>query len=296
MIRLRVETDQFILSCVEIGTFLLWLESLCAAIDLAPSIDERKIPVDQSMPRIRRRRVRPGATDMESNDGLVRQQQEIMRVQYPRLADDSIVDEPVQRLQTRPRTPNPSRSSPPSRARPDTAPQTPNPHDIHPGTRVPTTQLTSRRSSTSSQTSTSIITLRRFLMTKPESSEQNRPGTSLGGQGPVRQGPTRPTMTYIGSRISTSSVPNPNVSPETGKWQPVHQTSSTLHDLLYAKRCMALLLRNSPRKTNLVICRGSRWIIDWATGALTRFEPPSYGDVELVGPWGFSPGGVIARI
>lgn len=59
--------------------------------------------------------------------------------------------------------------------------------------------------------------------------------------------------------------------------------------MIYAKRCMAVLLSNTPRKTNLVIMRGRQWIVDWATGKLTRWEPPAYDPpayVELVGPWG----------
>jgi len=47
----------------------------------------------------------------------------------------------------------------------------------------------------------------------------------------------------------------------------------------YAKRCMAILTCRSPRKSNFVIMKGKQWIVDWATGALTRWEPPEYGEV-----------------
>lgn len=56
MIRIRAETDQFLISCVELPTFVKWLECLFAAIDVAIPIDERDFPRDQSIPRIQRLR------------------------------------------------------------------------------------------------------------------------------------------------------------------------------------------------------------------------------------------------
>lgn len=56
MIRIRAETDQFLISCVELETFVKWLECLFAAIDVAIPIDERDFPRDQSIPRIQRLR------------------------------------------------------------------------------------------------------------------------------------------------------------------------------------------------------------------------------------------------
>jgi hypothetical protein len=50
----RAEADQFLLSCVELSTFLEWLDALFAAIDVAAPLDERDFPRDQSIPRIQR--------------------------------------------------------------------------------------------------------------------------------------------------------------------------------------------------------------------------------------------------
>lgn len=44
------------ISCVELHTFVKWLEALFAAIDVAIPIDERDFPMDQSIPRIQRLR------------------------------------------------------------------------------------------------------------------------------------------------------------------------------------------------------------------------------------------------
>ncbi|KAF4587763.1 PH domain-containing protein [Ophiocordyceps camponoti-floridani] len=54
VIRVRAETDQFLLSCIELSTFVKWLESLFAAIGVAAPIDDRDFPRDMSIPRIQR--------------------------------------------------------------------------------------------------------------------------------------------------------------------------------------------------------------------------------------------------
>ncbi|KAB5558066.1 hypothetical protein GE09DRAFT_1221204 [Coniochaeta sp. 2T2.1] len=54
VIRLRAETDQFLLSCVELGTFVNWLDLLFAALGVAAPLDERDFPRDQSIPRMQR--------------------------------------------------------------------------------------------------------------------------------------------------------------------------------------------------------------------------------------------------
>lgn len=54
VIRIRAETDQFLLSCIELTTFVKWLECLFAAIDVAAPIEDRDFPRDMSIPRIQR--------------------------------------------------------------------------------------------------------------------------------------------------------------------------------------------------------------------------------------------------
>ncbi|PNY23640.1 Uncharacterized protein TCAP_06398 [Tolypocladium capitatum] len=56
VIRIRAETDQFLLSCIELSTFVKWLECLFAAIDVAAPIDDRDFPRDMSIPRVQRLR------------------------------------------------------------------------------------------------------------------------------------------------------------------------------------------------------------------------------------------------
>ncbi|KAJ4416415.1 hypothetical protein N0V82_006757 [Gnomoniopsis sp. IMI 355080] len=74
VIRIRAETDQFLISCVELQTFVKWLECLFAAIDVAIPIDERDFPRDQSIPRIQRLRWLRGHLsdqDQTTNGGAV---------------------------------------------------------------------------------------------------------------------------------------------------------------------------------------------------------------------------------
>ncbi|KAJ9154840.1 PH domain-containing protein [Pleurostoma richardsiae] len=54
VIRVRAETDQFLISCIELQTFVRWLDALFAAIEVAAPIDDRDFPRDQSIPRIQR--------------------------------------------------------------------------------------------------------------------------------------------------------------------------------------------------------------------------------------------------
>lgn len=79
MIRLRVETDQFLISCVELSTFVRWLDWLNAAIQVAAPLEDRDFPFDYSIPRIERLRWFRGQAitpdldlDMSSRDNLPR--------------------------------------------------------------------------------------------------------------------------------------------------------------------------------------------------------------------------------
>lgn len=54
VIRIRAEADQFLLACVELETFIQWLDALFAALSVAAPIDERDFPRDQSIPRLQR--------------------------------------------------------------------------------------------------------------------------------------------------------------------------------------------------------------------------------------------------
>lgn len=203
VIRIRAETDQFLLSCVELSTFVSWLDGLFAAISVAAPIDERDFPRDQSIPRIQRIRW--------------------LRGQRPRLEDNSTGFQ----------------------------------------------RLNERRQSTDSTVVGDDA--------GGEEEDDAEPPDDGNAIGPSGQHP-------IVGRLSTTSYPNENVDPDTGKWLPRHMWTTT-HDHLYAKLCYAVLLFQSPRKSNYIIAKGKQWVVDWSTGRMARVMPPLYGEVELYGPW-----------
>jgi len=229
---------------------VLWLQSLFAAIDLAPPLDDREIPQDLSIPRRTRRRNRPGFSNIERNQQLIREQEEILRTQFPNLAvsedengaegggeneeiggeeeAEAAADEAERESSHQPSTPRPFAS--PSQA-----------SILGSSSQIP--------SQTSTPHTTSLLMRTRHALSLP-------------------------------SPLSLSSAqppPNPSISAD-GKWAPQHQWTH-FYDMMYAKRCMAILTHRSPRKSNLVIMKGKQWIIDWATGKLTRCEPPEYGEI-----------------
>ncbi|KAF8471730.1 hypothetical protein BDZ91DRAFT_629277, partial [Kalaharituber pfeilii] len=75
VIRVRAETEQFLLSSKRVDEFMAWLEALSAAVDLSPSLDERSLPRYQTIPRRRRRRDRQ----------VISEQERIIRSHFPYL-------------------------------------------------------------------------------------------------------------------------------------------------------------------------------------------------------------------
>ncbi|KAF8851985.1 hypothetical protein BDZ45DRAFT_717165 [Acephala macrosclerotiorum] len=214
VIRVRAEADQFLLSCHKIETFVLWLQSLFAAIDLAPPLDDREIPRDLSIPRRTRRRIaRTGFSDAPANTALVREQEEIISTQFPPLA-------------------------------------------------VAETQASGSGTDVSRPES---IAEQDNIIEELESTSSS----------PAISRPAMSSSPYLPSTPTTT--PNPNITSD-GKWRPQHQWTH-FYDMMYAKRCMAVLTHRSPRKSNLVIMKGKRWVVDWATGKLEREGPPDYGEV-----------------
>jgi len=233
VIRVRAEADQFLLSCHKIETFVLWLQSFFAAIDLAPPLDDREIPRDLSVPRRSRRQTRE--REAGRNAELVQEQQEIIENQFPRLDETS-----------RPQTADSQTSAP----------------SVDTILEDPESALTWDPAATPSPPSTSA-------------------GTSINE--PPSRGPSLVTRARQAMQSTAHlaqyapSAPNPSISPE-GKWRPQHKWTQ-YYDMMYAKRCMAILTHRSPRKSNLMIMKGKQWVVDWATGVLTRCEPPDYYEV-----------------
>lgn len=84
------------------------------------------------------------------------------------------------------------------------------------------------------------------------------------------------------SRAATSPNFDPSIDSETGKWRPKHNWTAT-YDMIYAKRCMAILTSNSPRKSKYIIIQGKEYMVNWDTGILTRTGLPEYGEIDRGG-------------
>jgi hypothetical protein len=208
---MRAETDQFLISCVEIGTFTKWLDGIFAAINISPPIDERDFPRDFSVPRIQRIRwLRGQRPQPEDSIGF-------SRLTEQRRQEGSDEDEDG---------------------------------DDDEGGEPP--------------------------------DQPYGGGDGVDDEGNPGYGPR--TDHPIVGRLSTTSYPNESIDPVTGKWRPQHGWTET-HDQLYARLCYSVLLFKSPRKSNYVISRGTRWYVDWATGRMVRVLPPAYGEVDVMGPW-----------
>ncbi|EKD21075.1 PH domain-containing protein [Drepanopeziza brunnea f. sp. 'multigermtubi' MB_m1] len=225
VIRVRAETDQFLLSCNKIETFVTWLQSLFAAIDLAPPLDDREIPRDISIPRRTRRRARARISTVRPDANLVREQEEIISSQFPRLGEASV----------------------------DNADTSTTQEDIE----------------TFAEETESSCTPPSIAVSSPTQSE-SRPNLFSRARQAIY------STTHL--NLTAAATPNPSITSD-GKWRPEHQWTP-FYDMLYAKRCMAILTLRSPRKSNLVIVKGKQWIVDLATGKLERYQPPDYGELE----------------
>ncbi|KAI9055175.1 hypothetical protein LZ554_000139 [Drepanopeziza brunnea f. sp. 'monogermtubi'] len=225
VIRVRAETDQFLLSCNNIETFVTWLQSLFAAIDLAPPLDDREIPRDISIPRRTRRRARARVATVRPDANLVREQEEIISSQFPHLGEATV----------------------------DGA----------------DTSTTQGNIETFAEETESSCTSPPIAVSSPTQSE-SRPNLLSRARQAIY------STTHL--NLTAAATPNPSITSD-GKWRPEHQWTP-FYDMMYAKRCMAILTQRSPRKSNLVIVKGEQWVVDWATGKLERYQPPDYGELE----------------
>ncbi|KAJ4358698.1 uncharacterized protein N0V89_003282 [Didymosphaeria variabile] len=99
VIRLRLETEQFLLCASSQEEMLDWSEKLCAAIDISQPLEDRSEPRYRSLPRrSRRQRVLDGSrlgenlenlSSLEAGRRMIAEQEEIIRQLYPHLAGTS---------------------------------------------------------------------------------------------------------------------------------------------------------------------------------------------------------------
>jgi hypothetical protein len=99
VLRLRLETEQFLLCASTPEQMLDWVENLCAGIDISPPLEDRSEPRYRSLPRrSRRQRVLDGSRvtgnlenlpNVEAGRRIIAEQERIIRQLYPHLAADT---------------------------------------------------------------------------------------------------------------------------------------------------------------------------------------------------------------
>jgi hypothetical protein len=109
ILRLRLESFQFLLSFPSHPLMLDWVEDICAAIDISQPLEDRTYPRYRSLPRRSRRqrqlesayRAEPyDALGLESlGQRLIQQQQRIINAMYPNLGEEALQPVATQTLE-----------------------------------------------------------------------------------------------------------------------------------------------------------------------------------------------------
>ncbi|KAF2815092.1 uncharacterized protein BDZ99DRAFT_372823, partial [Mytilinidion resinicola] len=231
VLRLRVETEQILLCCPSQPALLDWVESLCAAVDIAPPIDDRSEPRYRSLPRRSRRQRQLDGTRLPGNldqigtvaagRRLLEEQARIIATLYPNLANNAIpaieATVPEQPLET-PAT-HDSHESELAHVNSDPEADDLDPADF---------QFASRRP----QSSAAIHS----------GTENNAPESTTGSNELTEQ----ITRTSTGSSITTT---DPKAAP---------RQASPGSNLRYRRRCAPILLASSPRASDVVFSAGKR--------------------------------------
>jgi len=238
-IRVRAETQQFLLACNSVDIFLEWLEALSSGIDLALPLEERSLPTYQTIPRRRRRR---RAAE------IVQQQEEIIRTHFPQLLENSDNE-------TRNIAPVSTESLSQSNGASEALVESANVPDLEEeNTSIPSIRVESDPEDEPAASS------RSFTQASPSASSASlaprRPSMGRSVSAPVTMSNAqndRPALTT--SRTNESSSDNEE---ETGKWHGCSRVSREAN-LRFARRCMAVLTADAPRQTDYVMHKGMRY-------------------------------------
>jgi hypothetical protein len=239
IMRLRVETDQILLAHKSEDKILEMVHEIGAGIDLAPALDERNISKQCTVPRRRRRPNTQTAADI-NNAAVIAEQERSLQQMYPSFAQDT-----TEQIAT-------STASLPATS----APSTPTREDDE-------LDLSAIRedfndSNALTQTTTTDST--------SSASNVDRPSYSR---------TTTASSTVSAFQTTYETAPS-NFGPD-GKWQPPHLRTA-VQIRRYVRRCAPLLMADTVRASDIVICNGKRMRINWREERLEdwRLQPPTY--------------------
>ncbi|KAK7538499.1 uncharacterized protein J3D65DRAFT_543393, partial [Phyllosticta citribraziliensis] len=244
VIRLRLETEQFLLCSRDQGDMLDWVEQICTAVDISQPLDVRSEPRYRSIPRRGRRQrqldgsnggttttttttTRPRSENIDvSARRLLAEQERIIRTMYPNLALEAVEEERA--------------AIPPAR---EAASEEMDPSDLL----LPSApQVTLARSETEITASSE----------QPTFADGVTDVTSVTGT-------SRPSFEELRPDVS-AKLATPDPSP-----------SSLLR---YRKRCAPVLMCNSPRASDVVFHGGRRLRINAKRQTVSYYSelPPHY--------------------
>nr|POE77481.1 hypothetical protein CFP56_09128 [Quercus suber] len=250
ILRLRVETDQILLADGSEDCIFNWIHQFSSAIDISPSLDERSLPRQCTVPRRRRRRARQPASDDLADPALVAEQERIMREMYPTFAE-RLTEGQSEPMQT--------------------------PTAI---TAVPTTDDLGAETAQPPSVEEEELDLNMMREDFTSSTEPTDAAPSSNPRSRARPPMSRHTsassvasMNADGMIYATNSA---NFNPA-GKWAPPHPRTATQVQR-YVRRCMPVLAADAIRASDVLISDGKRLKINWQTDALEEWElkPPGY--------------------
>lgn len=269
-VRIRVEGEQLLFRLGSSEDRSRWIDKLCAAVDIAPPIEDRTEPKYHTLPRRRRRRPPPegtnettavaGPSTAPGTNGLGMD----LQTGFPVLAP---VDEgePLQRVTTA--------------ADPDST------GDIDESLAFAGAEL-SEPAPVPERSGRASLDIRRIFSRRTATNTSNADELAS---------PTSPTRTSIQieppalvappvAKINTK-VPARIYPDNFIKWQPQFFIDSA-QQIRYRRHCMPSLLYNSKRANDIVVHQGKRWKIDWDNSRLVPWPetPPTYQPPKVSAP------------
>lgn len=280
-VRLRLEGEQLLFRLESSEDRSRWIEKLCAAVDIAPPIEDRTEPKYHTLPRRRRRRPQPAgfgtntgsaATAGPSNAaGQVPGQVQgavTMNLQtgFPMLAEN---DNQLRQSNTVDASGDPDAGEEIDRGlafagadlEENAPPERPNRMSLE------FRRVFRRRTTNAVEDPTTPLS--------PTATPLS-PSTTFPAQSSSSTPAAPPVMTKLSTKVAARIYPDDYI-----KWQPQFYIDSA-QQIRYRRHCMPSLLYNSKRANDIIIHQGKRWKIDWDKGQLVAWpeNPPTYEPPE----------------
>ena len=257
-VRLRLEGEQLLFRLETSEDRSRWIDKLCAAVDIAPPIDDRTEPKYHTLPRRRRRRPPPSASAVagpSSSSG----QNPLPRDQSASgaLAPVAESDIPLQQTATiDPDAGEIDNSLAFAGADMDSAPPP---------------ERSSRVSVELVRRIFSRRTASNFVEQDPQSpmSPISPTISNTVADTPTSPSQAEPVPVKVNTKVPARMYPDDFI-----KWQPQFYIDSA-QQIRYRRHCMPSLLYNSRRANDVIVHQGKRWKIDWTQEKLMPWPEPA---------------------